>query len=145
MESARLYAAEIARGREPKAWSTTSRLFLVSLAVCLGGIVSLVDNEIFRSVVLAAGEVALEDSLGAGSITLLGIERSTGHVRNHGVATTPWVLGISERMILWCGLGEPDVTTITVELAGLEGLGNILLDDDGTTGGVDEPGTCVRG
>lgn len=101
------------------------------------------DNEIFRSVILTAREVALEDSLGTSSITLLSIERSTRHVRNHGVAATPWVLGSSERMILGSWLREPHITTVAVELAGLEGLGNILLDDDGTTGSVDEPSTCA--
>jgi len=39
-------------------------------------------------------------------------------------------------------LREPNVASVAVELAGLEGLGDILLDNDGATGGVDEPGTC---
>lgn len=42
-------------------------------------------------------------------------------------------------MVGWCWLWEPDVTTVSAELARLESLGDILLDDDGTTGGVDEP------
>jgi hypothetical protein len=42
-------------------------------------------------------------------------------------------------VILGSGLREPDVTAVTTELAGLERLGDVLLDDDGTTGGVDEP------
>ena len=60
---------------------------------------------------------------------------------NHGVAAAPWVLGSSERMFLGSGLREPHITTVTVELAGLESFGNIFLDDDGTTGSVDEPST----
>jgi hypothetical protein len=43
-------------------------------------------------------------------------------------------------MVLGRRLGEPDVTTITAEVAGLEGFSDVFLDDDGATGGVDEPG-----
>lgn len=127
----------------PKTRFTDSKhLFLVSLAICLGSIVTTNDDEIFRSVVVATREVALQDSLGAIRITLLGIDRGTGHMGDHGVATTPWVLGSSERMILGCWLREPDITTVAIELAGLESFGDIFLDDNGTTSGVDEPGTC---
>ena len=59
---------------------------------------------------------------------------------HHGVAAAPvGVLGGAERVVGGCGLGEPDVTSVTAELTGLEGCGDILLDDDGTTSGVDEP------
>ena len=97
------------------------------------------DDEILRSVVLAAGEVALEDGLGTRCVTLLSIEGSTGHVRDHSIAATPWVLGGSERMVLGSRLREPNITAITVQLASLEGFSNILLDDNGTTSSVDEP------
>jgi hypothetical protein len=60
-------------------------------------------------------------------------------VRHHGVAASPGVLRSAERVVLGSGLREPDVTTVATELARLERLGDILLDDDGTTGGVDEP------
>ena len=93
----------------------------------------------FRPVVVAAGEVALENSLGTSCVALLSIDRSTGHVGNHGIAAAPWVLCISERMLLGSRLREPHVATITVELAGFESFGNIFLDNDGATGGVDEP------
>lgn len=43
-------------------------------------------------------------------------------------------------MVLGCGLGEPDVTAVAAELARLEGVGDVFLDDDGAAGGVDEPG-----
>ena len=46
-------------------------------------------------------------------------------------------------MVLGSGLREPDITSVSPELAGLERIGNILLDDDGTTGGVDEPRACT--
>lgn len=37
------------------------------------------------------------------------------------------------------GLWEPDITTVATELATVEGFGNILLNDDSTTSGVDKP------
>ena len=58
---------------------------------------------------------------------------------DHGVTTAPGVLGVAERVILGSGLGEPDVTTVSAEVAGLEGLSDVLLDDNSATGGVDEP------
>ena len=58
---------------------------------------------------------------------------------NHGVAAAPWVLGVAERVVLGCGLGEPDITTVSTDVAVLESLGNVLLDDNGTTGGVNQP------
>jgi len=60
-------------------------------------------------------------------------------MRDHGVAATPWVLGVAERVVLGGGLGEPDITTVSTEVAVLERLGNILLDHNGTTGSVDQP------
>ena len=60
-------------------------------------------------------------------------------MRNHGVASTPWVLGVAERVVLGRGLGEPDITTVSTEVTRLESISNILLDDDGATSGVDEP------
>jgi hypothetical protein len=70
---------------------------------------------------------------------LLRVDGCTRHVRNHGIAAAPGVGSIAEWVILGCGLGEPDVTAIAAEVAGLEGLGDVLLDDDGAAGGVDEP------
>lgn len=88
---------------------------------------------------MLASEVRLEDSLGTISVALLGVERSSRHVRDHGVATTEGVLGVAQDVVLGGGLREPHVTTVAAELAGLEGVGDVLLDDDGTTSGVDEP------
>lgn len=48
------------------------------------------------------------------------------------------ILSIAERMLLGSGLREPNITTIAVEVAALEGFCDILLDDDGTSGGVDQ-------
>ena len=120
-----------------------SRLPLLGpLAVSLGGVVTLVNNEVLGPVVLALGEVGVEDSLGAGGVARLGVERGTGHVRYGGVAggAAPVLVGGgAERVVLGCGLREPDVTAVAAKLTRREGLGDVLLDDDGTTGGVDEP------
>lgn len=88
---------------------------------------------------MLSAQVTLQDSLRTIGVTLLSIEGGTGHVRNHGVSTTEWVLCVSERMVLWCGLREPNISTVSAEVTRLESLSNILLDDDGTTGSVDEP------
>jgi hypothetical protein len=63
-------------------------------------------------------------------------------VRDGGVsggATPVLVRGGAEGVVLGGGLGEPDVTAVAAELAGGEGCGDVLLDDDGAAGGVDEP------
>lgn len=88
---------------------------------------------------MSAGEVRLEDVLRALRIARLGIDRSTRHVRHHGVTAIHGVLGITERMVFRCWLWEPHIASVTTEMAGLESFGNILLDNDGTAGGVDEP------
>ena len=63
-------------------------------------------------------------------------------MRNGGVATSPGaVRGGTERVVLGRGLDVPDVTTVSTKLPRLESLGNILLDDNGTTSSVDEPRT----
>ena len=97
------------------------------------------DNKILVPVVIATREVAVQDLLGALGVPDLGIDRGTGHVGNHGVAAAPGALHVAERVVLGSGLGEPDVTTVAAEVARLESLGDVLLDNNGTTGGVDEP------
>jgi hypothetical protein len=112
------------------------------LAVSLGGVVTLVNNEVLGPVVLLLGEVGLEDSLGASGVAGLGVERGTRHVGNGGVsggAAPVLVGGGAERVVGGRGLGEPDIAAIAAELAGGESLGDVLLDDDGAAGGVDEP------
>jgi hypothetical protein len=122
--------------------SLAIHLFLLTLTVRLGGIVTLMDDQVLRPVVLATAPVRVQDVLDTSGVALLGIDRGTGHVRNSGVATTPvGVLGVAERVVLGSWLREPNITAVTTELAVLERLGDILLDDDGTTGGVDEPST----
>lgn len=126
------------------------------MAVRLCGVVALVDDEILGPVVFTSGEVLVKNGLGAGGISLrkalavigepvseetylLSINGGTGHVRNHSVASTPWVGGSSERVVTGRGLREPDVTTVSAEVARLERISNILLDDNGAAGSVDEP------
>lgn len=58
---------------------------------------------------------------------------------NHGVAAAPWVGGIAEWVVLGGGLREPDITTVSTEVAVLESLCDILLDNNSTTGSVDQP------
>lgn len=94
---------------------------------------------------MLAAEVGLEDRLGAGGVALLGVERGTGHVGDGGIAAlAEGAVGcVAERVVLGCWLREPDVTAVATELARLESLGDVLLDDDGATGGVDEPRACL--
>ena len=114
-------------------------LLSLALSISLGSVVTLVDNQILRAVVVATREVAVENVLGTLGITDLSIDRSTRHVRNHGVTATPGTLNVTERVVLGSGLREPDVTTVSAQVTALDGLGDIFLDDDGTTSGVDEP------
>lgn len=102
------------------------------------------DNQVLRTVVLTAGEVAFENVLGTVGVADLRIDGGTRHVGNHSVTATPGVLGVAERVILGGGLGEPDITTVSAEVARLEGLSDILLDNDGTASGVDEPSTGLH-
>lgn len=57
---------------------------------------------------------------------------------DHGVAAAEWVVAGAQRVVLGGGLGEPDITTVASEVARFDGLGDVLLDDNGATGGVDE-------
>ena len=114
-------------------------LFLRPLTISLGGIITTVHNQILRLVVVLAGEVALQNVLGADGVPLLRIERGAGHVGDHGVAAAEGVLSVPEDVVLGGGLGEPDVAAVTAEVAGRKGLGDVLLNDDGAAGGVDEP------
>lgn len=121
------------------------------------------------AVVELSAEIGLEDGFCAVCVTLLGIERGTccfadvmsegfacflrlkiydaneqkrqltRHVGNHGISTSEGVLCVAERVLLWCWLREPDISTVTAKVAALKSLSNILLDDDGTTCSVNEP------
>jgi len=86
-----------------------------------------------------SAQVTLQDALGAIGVSLLRIERGTGHVGHHGVSAAEGVLGVAERVVLGCWLREPDVTAVAAKVAALEGLGDVFLDDDGATCSVNEP------
>lgn len=88
---------------------------------------------------MLATEVRLEDGLGSICVSLLSIERGTGHMGYHGVSATEGVLGVTEWVFLGCWLREPNVSSVSAEVATLEGFGDIFLDDDGASGSVDEP------
>lgn len=127
------------KSKQDNRFHSMNGCLLGPVAVGPGGIVTLVDNEVLGPIIEAAGEVAVQDGLGALGIANLGIDRATGHVRNHSIAAAPWVLSIAERVVLGSGLGEPNVSSVASQVAGLDGLGDILLDNNGTTGSVDEP------
>lgn len=110
-----------------------------ALTVRAGDVLTLVDDEVLGAVVLAAREVALQDALDTLGVADLGVDGGAGHVRHHGVATAQRVGDVAERVVLGSGLREPHVTTVAAEVAGPDGLSDVLLDDDGTTSGVDEP------
>jgi hypothetical protein len=114
------------------------------LAVSLSGVIPFVDDKVLWSIVLTASEIAVEDRLDAVSVTDLGIDRGARHVRNHGVAAAPWALDIAEWVVLGGGLREPNVTTISAKLTALDGFSDIFLDNDGTTGSVDEPSALLH-
>lgn len=114
-------------------------LFLLAHTVGLGDIITTVDDQVLVLVVEAAREVAVQNVLGTLGVTDLGVDGGTRHVRDHGVAAAPGALDVTERVVLGSGLREPDVTTVASQVAGLDGFGDVLLDNDGTTGGVDEP------
>lgn len=139
------YTFGIARSVKPPPKSLPHPLLLsnlVTLAIRLGGVVTLVHNQVLGPVILATAEVRVQDGLGTGGVALLGVERGTRHVWNSGVSAAPVdVRGVAEWVVLWCWLWEPHVTTVATELARLEGVSDILLDDNGTTGSVDEPRT----
>ncbi len=88
---------------------------------------------------MLSAQVTLQDALGAIGVSLLRIERGTGHVGHHGVSTAKGVLGVAENVVFGCWLREPDVSAVAAKVAALEGLSNVFLDDDGTTSGVNEP------
>lgn len=114
-------------------------LHLFPLSVGPRGVVALVDDQVLGPVVVLAGEVALEDGLGAGGVPLLRVDRRARHVRDHGVAAAPRVLGRPERVVPGRRLREPDVAAVAAEVTRLQRLGYVLLDDDGATGRVNQP------
>ncbi len=85
------------------------------------------------------GEVRFQDVLRTICVTLLRINRSTGHVRYHGVSSTEGVLCIAQRVIFGCRLGEPNVPSVTAKVARLERFGNVFLYNNRSTSGIDEP------
>ena len=119
--------------------SHSTLLFLIPLSIRLSSIVSVFDNQIFRSVIMSSREVRFKNILRTPCITCLGINRCARHVRNHGIPALHGILGIAKRVVFGCWLWEPDVASVTTEVARLKSFGNIFFDNDGTAGGVDKP------
>ena len=90
---------------------------LSPLTVSLRSIITVVHNQILRSVVVLSAKIALQDRLGAISVSLLGVERGTGHVWDHGVSAAEGVLGVAEWVLLRRRLREPDVPSVAAEVA----------------------------
>ena len=117
---------------------------LLIVTVSLGSIMTVDTDDILGSVVLLSGKEDLKNVLGALGISSLGVDRGTGDMGSHGVTGTVLVSHRSPWVVLGGGLGEPDITTVTSELAAGESLSNILLDTDGSSSGVDEPSTLLH-
>lgn len=56
---------------------------------------------------------------------------------HHSVSTAKGILGVAQYVVFRCRLREPHVAAVAAEVAGLEGVGDVFFDDDGTAGGVD--------
>jgi hypothetical protein len=65
--------------------------------------------------------------------------RSREESRNTERGHTKWVCDIAEWVVLRRWLREPDITSVTAEVARLDCLSNIFLNDDGATRSVDKP------
>lgn len=69
-------------------------------------------------------------------------------MRSHSVTATelrvPHVAHGAPGVVSGGGLRERNVTTVAVELAALDGSGDVLLNADSTTGSVDEPRTLLH-
>lgn len=76
---------------------------------------------------MASRPVRVENGLGTGGVSCLGIDRSTGHVRNGGVSSAELIEGVSERVVLGGRLDIPDITTVAAELAALDRICNVLF------------------
>ena len=96
---------------------TTAPAVLRPITISLGGIITLINNQILRSIIMLATQITLQDRLGAIGISLLRIERCARHVRDHGVSAAEGVLGVAEDVVFWCGLREPDVSSVAAEVA----------------------------
>jgi hypothetical protein len=101
-------------------------------------------NQILRSIILASTEVTLQNTLHTSRIPCLRIQTRARHVGNHAIAALHGVLGVAQGMVLGCGLREPDVAAVAVQVAGFEGFGYVFFDDDGAAGCVDEVGACQK-
>lgn len=101
-------------------------------------------NQIRQLIILLPTQIALQNPLRPLRISLLRINARPAHMRHHSIATTMLVLRRAQHMVLWRRLGEPHIASVSAQLSGLEGRGDVLFDDDGAAGGVDEPGAGLH-
>jgi len=118
-------------------------LLVIPLPISLRGIFPILDNQILRPVIKSPTEVAVQNVLRALCVPLLRIQTRPAHVRHHGVAAAERVLCVAERVVFGRRLREPDVATVALEVSGFDRFSDVFFDDDGTAGGVHEPGACV--
>lgn len=97
----------------------------LALTVCLGCVRTTLDDNVRRVLGLIV-EVVVKDCLDTSSVSGLGIKSSTGHMRNHCVtASLSLVLHCTPWVVLWSGLREPHITTVTTELSGSKRISDI--------------------
>ena len=96
---------------------------------------TLANDDVGRVLGLVVEEV-VEDLLGAGGVADLGVEGRARVVGGHAVAAAKGVGHRAPWVILGCGLDVPDVAGVAVDVAGLDGGGDVLSDTDGSTSGV---------
>jgi hypothetical protein len=94
-------------------------LMLFVVTVGLGTIMAVDTDDILGSIILLAREKDLEDLLGTLSVSALGINGGSGDVGSHGVSTTVIVSHGSPGVVLGGRLGEPDVSSVSSDFAGL--------------------------
>ena len=109
------------------------------LAVRSRSIVALVHNQICRFVIVHAAQIALKDPFHAVRIALLRIQRTARHMWHHPVTASEWVFRIAKGMVFRRRLCRPDVSSVAIQVAGLQSSRNVVGNDNSTAGGVYNP------
>ncbi len=122
--------------------SITILLLRAPLSICLGGIISVLYDQILRSVVMSSREVRIQDILRPLRVPLLRIDTGPRHMRHGGIPSTVGVLCVAKRVVFRCWLWKPDVASVPSQMTRFQGFGDVFFHDDGSARGVDQPGTC---
>lgn len=91
---------------------------------------------------MSATEIAIQNRLGPICISLLRIQTGPAHMRHHRITSSVGVLGVSEWVVLGCGLWEPDVAAVAAEVAGGQSGRDVFFYYYRAAGCIDEPGAC---